>query len=132
MQEFFSTFLDSSAKVLLLIALLVTAVAAASIMTTIYNSVSARRREIAVLRALGATRRRILSLICLEALLVGCLGGVLGLIAGHLSAAQPARSYMNAVVGEGNQLVEGRARRGNGDISSVSRCWRWRRDWYRD
>ncbi len=58
MREFFDTFLSGSTQVLLLIACLVTIVAAISIMTTIYNSVSARRREIAILRALGdrATR----------------------------------------------------------------------------
>jgi putative ABC transport system permease protein len=100
MREFFSTFLDSSAKVLLLIAILVTIVAAASIMTTIYNSVSARRREIAILRALGATRRRILSLICLEAALVGLLGGLLGFVAGHLLGAGGS-IFMDRLVGEG-------------------------------
>jgi putative ABC transport system permease protein len=100
MREFFSTFLDSSAKVLLLIAILVTIVAAASIMTTIYNSVSARRREIAILRALGATRRRILTLICIEAALVGLIGGLLGFVAGHLLGAGGS-VFMDRLVGEG-------------------------------
>jgi putative ABC transport system permease protein len=100
MREFFDTFLSSSAKVLLLIALLVTVVAGASIMTTIYNSVSARRREIAILRALGATKGRILSLICIEAALVGLFGGILGFIAGHLLGAAGS-IYMNKLVGEG-------------------------------
>jgi putative ABC transport system permease protein len=108
MREFFDTFLSSSAKVLLLIALLVTVVAAASIMTTIYNSVSARRREIAILRALGATRNRILSLICMEAGLVGLLGGLLGFIVGHLLGAGGS-IYMSQLVGEGiNWLSVGR------------------------
>ncbi|HEY2586813.1 MAG TPA: ABC transporter permease [Tepidisphaeraceae bacterium] len=100
MREFFDTFLTSSAQVLLLIALLVTIVAAASIMTTIYNSVAARRREIAILRALGATKYRILTLICVEAALVGLLGGVLGFIAGHLLGAGGS-VYMTQLVGEG-------------------------------
>jgi len=100
MREFFNTFLDSSAKVLLLIAMLVTIVAAASIMTTIYNSVSARRREIAILRALGATRKRILGLICLEAALVGLFGGLLGFLIGHLLGAAGS-IYMQQLVGEG-------------------------------
>ncbi|HEX8341208.1 MAG TPA: ABC transporter permease, partial [Tepidisphaeraceae bacterium] len=42
MREFFETFLSGSTKVLLLISGLVTIVAGASILTTIYNSVSAR------------------------------------------------------------------------------------------
>lgn len=100
MREFFDTFLSSSAKVLLLIALLVTIVAAASIMTTIYNSVSARRREIAILRALGATKARILGLICFEAALVGLLGGGLGFLFGHLLGAGGS-IYMSQLVGEG-------------------------------
>ena len=48
---------------LLLIALLVTIVAGVGILVSIYNSVSARTREIAILRALGATRQRVLTLI---------------------------------------------------------------------
>src|ERR1051325_3995225 len=75
-------------------------VGAASIMTTIYNSVSARRREIAILRALGATRRRILTLICLEAVLVGLLGSVLGVLAGHGLAAGGS-VYLARLLGEG-------------------------------
>ena len=67
MREFFNTFLSGSTQILLLIAAFVSVVAAASIMTTIYNSVSARLREIAILRALGATRVKILTLICTEA-----------------------------------------------------------------
>lgn len=100
MHEFFSTFLDSSAKVLLLVAGLVTIVAAASIMTTIYNSVSARRREMAILRALGATRTRVLTLICVEAVIIGLAGGLAGFVAGHLIAAVGS-IYMNQMVGEG-------------------------------
>jgi putative ABC transport system permease protein len=100
MREFFDTFLAGSTKILLLIAALVVVVAAASIMTTIYNSVSARRREIAILRALGATRVRILSLICFEAALVGLVGGIFGLIAGH-ALCGVGSGYLQKTVGEG-------------------------------
>ncbi len=87
MREFFDTFLSGTANVLLLIAAFVSVVAAASILTTIYNSVSARLREIAILRALGATRARILTIICTEAVLIGLLGGLLGIVCGHLLSA---------------------------------------------
>jgi putative ABC transport system permease protein len=100
MHEFFSTFLDSSAKVLLLIACLVTVVAAASIMTTIYNAISARRREIAILRALGATRVRVVAMICLEAGALGLLGGVLGFFVGHAGSAAGS-AYLRQTIGEG-------------------------------
>ncbi|MFT3785715.1 MAG: FtsX-like permease family protein [Tepidisphaeraceae bacterium] len=87
MRDFFNTFLSGSTTLLLMIALLVIVVAAISIMTTIYNAVSARLREIAILRASGATRGRILAIICTEAMLIGLFGGVLGLLAGHGIAA---------------------------------------------
>jgi putative ABC transport system permease protein len=69
---------------------LVTVVAAVSILVSIYNSVSARKREIAILRALGATRGKVLTLICVEAALVGLLGGLMGLVVGHLLAGAGA------------------------------------------
>jgi putative ABC transport system permease protein len=99
MREFFETFLSSSTEVLLLIAAFVSVVAAASIMTTIYNSVSARLREIAILRALGATRARILTLICTEAVFIGLVGGLLGFVLGHLLSAAGS-VYLNRTIGE--------------------------------
>ncbi len=99
MTNFFRIFLEPSSNVLLLISMLVTIVATVAILVSIYNSVSARLREIAILRALGATRRRILAIICLEAGLIGFVGGVLGLIAGHLLAAAGS-VYTQRVVGE--------------------------------
>jgi putative ABC transport system permease protein len=80
MSEFIQTFLKGSTLILLLMSALVTITAAVSIMTTIYNSVSARIREIAIVRALGATRGRVLALVCLEAGFVGVMGAVLGTI----------------------------------------------------
>jgi hypothetical protein len=100
MRQFFDTFLSGSTKILLLISALVTIVAAASIMTTIYNSVSARLREIAILRALGATRARILTLICTEAIVVGFVGGIIGLFAGHALRALGS-AYLQRTLGEG-------------------------------
>jgi putative ABC transport system permease protein len=100
MLDFFSTFLDSTTKVFLLISLLVIFVAAVSILVSIYNSVAARQREIAIYRALGATRRRILALICLEAGAIGLFGGVLGLLAGHLIGAAGS-VYLQEYIGEG-------------------------------
>ena len=99
MRDFFDTFLAGTTKVLLLVSAFVTIVAGASILTTIYNSVSARLREIAILRALGATRRRVLAIICIEAVAVGLIGGLLGLIVGHLLAAAGS-AYTYRVIGE--------------------------------
>ena len=100
MREFYDTFLKGSARLLLFVSLLVTVVAAVSILVSIYNAVSARLREIAILRALGATRQRVLVLICLEAGLVGLVGGVAGLIAGHLLGAGGS-FFLERLVGQG-------------------------------
>jgi putative ABC transport system permease protein len=86
MRDFFKTFLAPVTLIMLGVSLLVTIVAAGSILVGIYNSVAARMREIAILRALGATRGKVLTLICVEAGLIGFIGGLGGLILGHLLA----------------------------------------------
>jgi hypothetical protein len=100
MQSFFDTFFKGSTMVLLIIAFLVSIVAAVGILVSIYNSVAARMREIAILRALGATRRRVLSAICMEAGLIGLFGGILGLIVGH-ALGGVASSSLQQTVGQG-------------------------------
>lgn len=64
-------------RVLELIAGLVALVAAGSILASIYNSMNERRREIAILRALGAHRRLIFASITLEGAAIAALGMVL-------------------------------------------------------
>jgi len=61
-------------KVLTLVSYLVALVATASILASIYNSMNERRREIAILRALGARRRIIFGAIILEAAAISALG----------------------------------------------------------
>jgi putative ABC transport system permease protein len=99
MRGFFDVFLKPTRRMLLLICSLVTVVAAVGILVSIYNSVSARLREIAILRALGATRQTILTLICLEAGTVALIGSVLGLLLGHAVSGVGAL-YMEATFGE--------------------------------
>lgn len=101
MWQFFKQFLDVNLALLFYIALLVTVVAAVSILVSIYNSISARNREIAILRALGATRMKILTLICLEAGLIGLCGAILGLVLGHAILGSIASAYLEQYVGQG-------------------------------
>lgn len=61
-------------RVLELIASLVAVVAAASVLASIHNSMNERRRDIAILRALGARRRAIFGTIILEAVAISVLG----------------------------------------------------------
>jgi putative ABC transport system permease protein len=65
-------------KVLTLLAWLVAVVAAASVLVSIYNSMSARQRDIAILRALGARRRTVFGAILGEAGVIGVLGAAAG------------------------------------------------------
>jgi len=65
-------------KVLTLIAWLVAVVASASVLVSIYNSMSARQRDIAILRALGARRRTVFGAIVGEAAVIGILGAIAG------------------------------------------------------
>jgi putative ABC transport system permease protein len=97
MRVFFDTFLKSSADILLLISLLVSVVAGVGILVSIYNSVSARTREIAILRALGATRGRVLTLICAEAVLIGFVGGMIGMVVGHGLGGIASQAMKNRV-----------------------------------
>jgi putative ABC transport system permease protein len=65
-------------RVLTLVAWLVAAVAAGSVLVGIYNSMSARARDIAILRALGARRRTVFGAVVGEAAAVGLLGAAAG------------------------------------------------------
>ncbi|MBL9212042.1 MAG: ABC transporter permease [Opitutaceae bacterium] len=65
-------------QVLALVAYLVALVAAGSVLASIYNSMSARQRDLAILRALGAKRRTIFGAVLAEAACIGALGAAVG------------------------------------------------------
>ncbi len=68
---------------LLGLTIVVCVVSGISILVSIYNSMSDRRRDIAVMRALGARRDVVLRVVLLESMLIAILGGVIGWFAGH-------------------------------------------------
>jgi len=68
---------------LLGLTVLIVAVAGVGILVSIYNSMSERRREIAVIRALGASRGAVMLIVLLESILLALAGGVLGWLLGH-------------------------------------------------
>ena len=81
--ELFDGIVGNVQKLLLLFAILVLIVAGIGIMVSIYTSMSERRHEIAVMRALGAGRMTVMLVILLESILLSLGGGGLGLLLGH-------------------------------------------------
>ncbi len=67
-------------RILTLVAYLVVAVATGSILASIYNTMNERRREFAILRALGARRGTVFSVIVAEAVSIAALGSALGIV----------------------------------------------------
>lgn len=84
--------------VLLVLTFMICLVSGISILVSIYNSMSDRRNEIAVMRALGANRTNILTIILVESSMLGIFGLVLGWVAGHGIIAA-ASSYVDAYAG---------------------------------
>jgi len=81
--ELFEGIVGNIQLILLIMAVLIVVVAGLGIMVSIYNSMSDRRHEIAVMRALGASRRTVMTVILFESILLSLGGGVLGLLLGH-------------------------------------------------
>ncbi len=77
-------------RILRAISLLVLIVALAGVLVALYNTMEERRRDISIMRSLGARRRTILSLILLEAFTITLIGCVLGLLGGHFIVSAAA------------------------------------------
>ncbi|MCH8840953.1 MAG: ABC transporter permease [Planctomycetes bacterium] len=69
--------------VLMVLTVLIIVVAGISILVSIYNSMSERSHDIAVMRALGASRTAVMSIILVESILLSLLGGLAGVVLGH-------------------------------------------------
>lgn len=69
--------------VLLALTSMICVVSGLSIIVGIYNSMNQRQQEIAVMRALGASRGIVMSIMLFEAILLAMAGGIVGWLAGH-------------------------------------------------
>jgi putative ABC transport system permease protein len=69
--------------VLLTLTILVVIVAGISILVSIYNSMNERSHDIAVMRALGASRNAVMAIVLVESILLALLGGFVGVLLGH-------------------------------------------------
>ena len=84
--------------VLLVLTFMICVVSGISILVSIYNSMSDRRNEIAVMRALGANRKQIFTIILVESSMLGLFGLLLGWLAGHGIIGASA-SYVDSYAG---------------------------------
>lgn len=79
------------------VAILVILTAALMVLVGLYNTIQGRRREISILRALGATPADVFSVVVLEAQLTALLGGGAGLVLGHVGVAAAAPYLLETV-----------------------------------
>jgi putative ABC transport system permease protein len=84
----FTFFVDPIRWILLALTSMICIVSALSIVVGIYNSMNQRQHEIAVMRALGANRSKVMLIMLSESILLAVAGGLLGWFGGHaLNAA---------------------------------------------
>lgn len=94
------TFVRPAQIVLMVLAVMVVVVSGISILVSIYNSMSERSYDIAVMRALGASRTAVMGIILFESILLSLLGGLAGVLLGHLvlAALAPTVESMTGVI----------------------------------
>ncbi len=79
----FEVFVKPVQLVLLVLTAMICVVSGVSILVSIYNSMAGRRHEIAVMRALGASRSAVLSIVLIESIILSLGGGAIGWMMGH-------------------------------------------------
>jgi putative ABC transport system permease protein len=87
----FDQFVSPIQLALLAVTILICIVSGISILVSIYNSMSERKHEIAVMRALGASRNTVMTVILLESILLSLGGGLAGWTGGHALNALASR-----------------------------------------
>ncbi len=85
--EFFDVLIasvDDATNVFLIVTTAVVGVASIATLNATASSVVERRRQLGMLRSLGATRQQIRRLVCIEVFAAGLVGALAGLVAGNL------------------------------------------------
>lgn len=82
--QLFANFVTPIKTVLLILTTMICIVSGVSILVSIYNSMSDRRHEIAVMRALGAGRHAVMVIVLFESVILSLGGGLAGWIVGHV------------------------------------------------
>ena len=83
----FDLFVRPIQWVLLILTVMILIVSSVSILVSIYNSMNDRRQQIAIMRALGAGRGTVFTIILLESFFIATGGGVIGWAMGHAAGA---------------------------------------------
>lgn len=98
--ELFDGLIGPLRTLLLALTGLIVVVAAIGVMVSIYNTMAQRQREIAVMRALGAERTTVMTIVLLESILLALAGAVGGIVLGHLlvAALAPALEARTGVI----------------------------------
>ena len=60
--------------------------AAISVFVALYNALRERRYDLAIMRTLGSSRRKLMGLMIAEGVLLALLGALIGIVLGHLLA----------------------------------------------
>lgn len=82
-RKLFDLIVEPIRVLMLFLTTMICVVSGISILVSIYNSMSERRHEIAVMRALGAGRWTVGCIVLLESLILACGGGSCGWLFGH-------------------------------------------------
>jgi putative ABC transport system permease protein len=98
-RELFDAIVEPIEWLLLGLTVLIIVVSGIGILVSIYNSMSDRRREIAVMRALGARRATVMAIVLLESILLSLGGGALGWLLGRglIAGLSPAIAAQTGV-----------------------------------
>jgi putative ABC transport system permease protein len=75
---------DQVLSLIAMVLIVITICAGIALLNTLLASVLDRTREIAVLRAIGATQRQLVRSVVVESLAIGITGGLLGAVAGNI------------------------------------------------
>ena len=97
-KQLMTQFVGPTKDLLMVLIAMIILVSGVSIFVSIYNSVSDRKKEIGIMRALGAQRNSVFAIILAESSVLCVGGGVLGWMAGH-TVAVVASPWISAWTG---------------------------------
>jgi putative ABC transport system permease protein len=102
--QFRQSFTEGNNSFIMSVGVIALVVGAVGIVTTLYNSVTERIKEIGTMKAIGAKSSSILILFLVEALLIGIIGGSVGLVAGIIVGHGLSSILSPPVIGRGSGI----------------------------